>query len=185
MGLALAASLCWTGAFMLLFLADLRSELNLLAPQRLFFYLLVLAAGLLTFMPVQMHMRLPHLTLEGVGGMALLLYTLAFVPPPTGSLLSLPDLPVYVLFVTALFWSASALILPIMYAIGQRRFHERVRRMDFRRASRQAHEFGALVAATAVLAGLRVLTWVSLLLLTLIIITAEILFLSQVEVQDT
>ncbi len=45
-------------------------------------------------------------------GSSLLLYTLAFVPPPTGWLLSLPDTPVYLIFAAALFWSASALAMP-------------------------------------------------------------------------
>lgn len=182
--LALMAGLCWAGAITLLLLADLRAETHPLAPQRMLFYALVLAAGLLTFVPVQQRMRLPRLALEGVAGTSLLLYTLAFVPPPTDWLLSLPDLPVYGLLIVALFWSAAAIALPFIYALSQRIFKQRARRLDLRRARRQAYEVGTLVASTAVLAGLRVLTWVSLLLLTLILVSAELLFLSRIEAQE-
>ncbi|MFP4439901.1 MAG: hypothetical protein ACLFVO_21915 [Chloroflexaceae bacterium] len=182
--LALMAGLCWAGALTLLFLADLRAEVSPLAPQRLLFYTLVLAAGLLTFVPIQRHMRLSRLALEGVGGTALLLYTLAFVPPPTGWLLSLPDLPVYVLLILALFWSSAALIRPFLYALGQRIFRQRARRMDVRRSRRQSYEIGLFCACIAILGGLRVMTWVSILLVTLILITAEIFFLSRVEEEE-
>jgi hypothetical protein len=178
------AGLCWSGALTLLFLADLRAEVSPLAAQRLLFYTLVLAAGFLTFVPVQRHMRLPRLVLEGVGGTALLLYTLAFVPPPNDWLLSPPDLPVYVLFILALFWSSAALIRPFLYALGQRIFHQRARQMDVRRSRRQSYEIGLFCACMTILGGLRVLTWVSILLVALILITAEIFFLSRVEEEE-
>ncbi len=183
--LALMAALCWTGTFLLLFLADLRAEFYPLAPQRIFFYVLMLTAGLLTFVPVQIRMRLPRLAFEGVTSTALLVYIIAFVPPPTGWLFALPDLPVYLLFITTLFWSASALVLPFSYALGQRMFKQRARQMDTRRARRQAYECGLLFALATTLAGLRVLTWVSFLLLALILMTVEILLLSRIEAGDT
>ncbi|MFN8566220.1 MAG: hypothetical protein U0Z44_01595 [Kouleothrix sp.] len=43
-----------------------------------------------------------------VAGSFLLLYTLAFVPPPTAWLLELPELPVYLLLALGLFWSVGA-----------------------------------------------------------------------------
>jgi hypothetical protein len=181
--LALAAGLCWSGALLLLFLANLSAEADPLAPQRLLFYVLVLTAGGLTFVPIQHGLGLPSLAFEGIGGTALLLYTLAFVPPPTGWLLSLPDLPVYMLLILALFWTSSAVVLPFMYAAGQRLFKHRARRRDVRRARRQSYEIGLLVACLVLLAALRVLSWVSLLLLLLILVIGELLLLSRIEVQ--
>jgi hypothetical protein len=180
--LAMAASLCWTGALALLFLADLHREADPLAPQRLLFYALVLAATLLTFVPLQLALRVPRLAFDGVVSLSLLLYTIAFAPPPTGWLLALPDLPVYVLFLGLLFWSTATVVLPFTYAVGQRLFQQRARRRDTHRARRQAYEVGALVACTAGLAALNVLSWVSLLLLLLIVTLAELLFLSRVRV---
>jgi hypothetical protein len=139
----------------------------------------VLVAGLLTFVPVEQRMELPGLTVEGTGGTVLLLYTLAFVPPPTGWLLSLPDLPVYGLFALAVFWSVAATALPFVHAIRQRVIKQRPRRLSVQESHRQSHEVGFLVASLVVLAGLRVLTVVSFLLLVLIVITSELLMLAR------
>jgi hypothetical protein len=112
-----------------------------------------------------------------------LLYALAFLPPPTGWLLALPDTPVYLIFAAALFWSCSAITMPLVYALGTRIFRQRARQYDLRRARRQAHEVGGLVALCAGLAGLRVLTPVGVGLLVLILVVAELLFLSFVETE--
>jgi hypothetical protein len=181
--LAAAAGLCWACAIALLFSGGLEAEHNLLATPRVIFYALVLVAGLLTFVPAQRQLRLPGLALEGLAGTALLLYTLAFVPPPTGWLLALPDTPVYLIFTAAVFWSASAIALPPLYALGTWMFRQRARQYDLRRARRQSHEVGALVAALLALAGLRLLTVFGVALVALILVVAELLFLSFVETE--
>jgi hypothetical protein len=180
---AVAAGLCWASVAALLLLGDLRAEPGPLAPLRVLFYVAVLLAGALTFLPIERRLALPGLTLEGLGGTALLCYALAFVPPPSGWLFSLPDLPVYLLLLLALFWSVSALAMPLVYALGRALFRARARQLDLRRVRRQAHELGALVTLVGALAALRVLTWVSLLLLLLILLIGELLILSRVEAQ--
>jgi hypothetical protein len=179
--LAVAAGLCWACALAALISAGLSPDLPLLAPLRVIFYALTLLAGLLTFVPFQQRLRLPGLAFEGVAGSFLLLYTLAFVPPPTGWLAAPPDAPVYVLLALSLFWTISAAALPLVYALGQRAFRQRARQYDMRRARRQSHEIGALAGLCVLLAGLRVLTPVPVLLIGLIIAVAELLFLSFVE----
>jgi hypothetical protein len=181
--MAVAAGLCWACAIALLLSGSLDAEHDLLATPRLIYYALALAAGLLTFVPVQRQLRLPGLALEGVAGVFLLLYTLAFVPFPTGWLLSLPDTPVYVIFAVAIFWSVSAITLPLIYTFGKWAFRQRARQYDMRRARRQAHEVGALAAALAALAGLRLFTPFGVALVALILIVAEMLFLSFVETE--
>ena len=178
---AVAAGLCWACALALLLSSQLEASLAPLAPLRLIYYGLVLAAALLTFVPFQRRLGLPGLALEGVGGAALLFYTLAFVPPPTGWLLALPDLPVYALLALGLFWCASAAALPPIYALGQRLFRERARRYDLRRARRQAHSAGVLLAVCVLLAGLRALEPIPIILVTLLLIVVELLLLSYVE----
>jgi hypothetical protein len=179
--LAVAAGLCWACAFAMLISANLDTIRELLAPARVIFYALVLVAGLLTFVPFQRRLGLPGLALEGVAGSILLLYTLAFVPPPTAWLLALPDTTVYVLLALGLFWSISAIAMPAIHALGRRVFRERARQYDLRRARRQAHELGLLAALCVGLAGLRVLTPLPVLLLALILGVVELLFLSFVE----
>jgi hypothetical protein len=181
--LAVAAGLCWACAVVLLISGDLDAERAVLSVPRLIFYALVLAAGLLTFLPVQRTLQLPGLAFEGVAGTWLLLYTVAFVPPPTGWLLALPDTPVYLIFAAALFWSASALALPLVYTLGTWLFRQRARQYDLRRARRQAHELGVLAAASVGLAGLRLLTLFGMALVGLILVVAELLFLSFIETE--
>ena len=179
--LALTAGLCWAIVFCLVLLGDLHTYQLVLAPQRLLFYGVVLLGGFLTFVPIQQRLELPGLALEGIVGSALLCYTLAFVPPPSSWLFSLPDLPVYILLIVALFWCVSAVVMPLVYAAGRIIFSTRIHQLDLRRVRRQAHEVGALVALIGMLASLRVLTWVSLLLLVLIMIIGELLFLSRIQ----
>jgi hypothetical protein len=178
--LLLAAGFCWALALALLALSDLAQHEDLLAPPRLLFYGALLLAGLLTFVPLERNTGLTGLALEGIGGTSLLLYSLAFVPPPTEWLLWLPDTPVYLLFAAALFLSVSALAQPLIYLAGKRLFASRLRQNDQRRVRRQGRELGLLAALSSLLAGLRVLTPISFLLLALILITLEIMFLARV-----
>lgn len=180
--LAVAAGMCWASALGML-LAGLDQHAPVLSPVRLIFYTLVLAATLLTFVPIQRRLELPGLALEGCGGWFLLAYTVAFVPPPTESLLALPDTPVYLILIVALFWSVSAVALPLLYALGRRIFTQRARQYDQRRARRQAHEVGAFVALCVALAGLRALTPLAVVLVILILVVAELLLLSFIEAQ--
>ncbi len=180
---AAAAGLCWAGVTALLQYGNLQAERDLLAPQRLILYGLVLLAGLLTFMPIERRLGLTGLTIQGVSGSALLIYTLAFVPAPSEWLLYLPDLPVYCLLFISLFWVVSALSLPFIMVLSRRIYAQRALAGDLRRVRRQSYELGLLAATIMALAGLRVLTWVSLLLLGLIIVIAELLFLSQVRAE--
>ena len=181
--LAAGAGLSWAGALGLLILGGVDAVQQVGDAAWLVFCALTLAAGLLTFVPLQAQLRVPGLALEGVAGSFLLLYTLAFVPPPTGWLLSPPDVPVYALLAGAVFWCVSALATWPIYAAGQRIFRQRARQYDLQRARRQAHEIGALAALSVGLAGLRVLTPLGVALLALILVVAELLFLSFVETE--
>lgn len=183
--LAVAAGLCWACALAALLSGQIDPDLPFFAPIRVIFYLLVLAAALLTFVPFQRRLRLPGMALEGVAGSFLLLYTLAFVPPPTAWLLELPELPVYLLLALGLFWSVGAAMLPPIHALGTRLFRQRARQYDLRRARRQAHGLALLLAACVLLAGLRALRPAPVLLLALLLLVAELLFLSFVEAAAT
>jgi hypothetical protein len=137
-------------------------------------------ASLLTFVPLEFRLGLPGLTWQGVLGWTLLGYILAFVPPPTGWLLDLPDLPVFLMLFAALFYAVSAACLPITFLVGRRVYQRRMHRHDLRRARRQAYELGMLAVAITMLAGLRVLSPLTALLLVAIFVLTEMLLLSQV-----
>lgn len=181
--LAAIAGLCWAAALALLLFGGLAGDAEPLAIQRLLFYALALAAPLLTFIPVERSLGLTGLTVEGTLGAFLLLYCLAFVPAPRDWLLALPELPVYSLLLIALFLCGAAVTRPLIHGVSVRLFQARARALDGRRVRRQSYELGLLIATVAALAGLRVLTWVSLLLLTLALVIAELLFLAQVRAE--
>ncbi|EFO80528.1 hypothetical protein OSCT_1619 [Oscillochloris trichoides DG-6] len=180
---ALAAGICWAGALSLLALGGLSPELPLFSELRLLYYGLVLGAAILTFTPIEWSMRLKGLAVEGGVGVTLLLYAVAFVPPPTAWLLSAPDMPVYTLLIGAIFLSGAAIVRPILYALGRRIFKDRVRAFDQRRVRRQSYECGLLLAALAALAALRSFTWGNVLLLTLVFTMAELLFLARIQAE--
>lgn len=181
--LAALAGLCWAAALALLLFGGLAAGDDPLSLQRLLFYGLGLAAPLLTFAPLERALGLHGLTVEGTVGAALLLYCLAFVPAPRDWLLDLPDLPVYGLLIMALFLCGAAVTRPFIHVVTARLFQARARAHDGRRVRRQSYEVGLLLAVVAALAGLRVLTWVSLLLLAVALLIAELLFLSQVRAE--
>jgi uncharacterized membrane protein YhaH (DUF805 family) len=137
-------------------------------------------AALVTFLPIEIRRGLPGLTLQGVTGWTLLGYMLAYVPPPTGWLLELPDLPVYLLFFVALFYALSAAALPLTQELGQRLYSRRLHQNDLRRSRRQAYEIGLLAVAVMLLASLRVLMPLTILLLVAVLVLVETLLLSQV-----
>lgn len=181
--MAAVAGLCWAAALALLLFGGLATGDDPLSLQRLLFYGLALAAPVLTFAPLERAMGLGGLTVEGSVGAALLLYSLAFIPAPRDWILALPDLPVYGLLIVALFLCGAALSRPFIHRLTARLFQARARAHDGRRVRRQSYELGLLLAVLAALAGLRVLTWVSLLLLLVALAIAELLFLSQVRAE--
>jgi hypothetical protein len=173
------AALAWLLAIGLLVTAGSALEGRVSSPRLLFAVVWAIAA-LLTFAPVEFRLGLPGLTWQGIIGWVLLGYILAFVPPPTGWLLELPDLPVYLLFFVACFYAVSSAALPFTYWLGQRVFARRMHQLDLRRARRQGRELGILAVALMVLAALRVLMPLTGLLVAAVIVLVETLMLSQV-----
>ncbi|HEX6289721.1 MAG TPA: hypothetical protein VFZ66_11050 [Herpetosiphonaceae bacterium] len=148
---------------------------------RLLVPLIWATAAAITFVPIQLRLALPGVGWQGIVGFGLLGYILAFVPAPSGWLLDLPDLPVYLLLFLAIFYAVSAAIVPLTYLLGQRYYKLRIHRLDVGRARRQAYEVGLLIVVALVMAGLRVLSPITFGLLALVIVLTEALLLSQVQ----
>jgi hypothetical protein len=138
-------------------------------------------AASVTFIPLQIWLALPHIGWQGVVGWGLLGYLLAFVPPPTGSLLELPDVPVYLLFFLAIFYATITLVMPFIYLLSQRIYKLRIHRHDLGRIRRQAYEIGVLVVAVLGMAGMRVLSPLTFGLTVLVLVLTEVLLLSQMQ----
>jgi hypothetical protein len=175
-GLAMVA---WIVALGLLFAGDSALTNRVESPRATLAVSWAIAA-VITFLPIQIRLGLPGLGWQGLVGWTLLGYVLAFVPPPTGWLLDLPDLPVYLLLFVALFFATAAATLPLTFLAGRQLYQRRMHRLDLRRARRQAYELGVLAVTLAVLAGLRVLSLMTGALLVAIFVLVETLLLSQV-----
>lgn len=141
--------------------------------------------GLLTFLPFEMVHAVDGITMRGVAGMVLMVLVLVYVPAPTQSLLSMFELPVYVLAVFAIYWLVSSLCMPVLYLIGLRLFTRRARRYDVRRSYRQAAELALAFAGMFVLFALRALTPMLLVLWVVMLIIVEVIFLSLSESPTT
>ncbi|HEY0737713.1 MAG TPA: hypothetical protein VGD69_22535 [Herpetosiphonaceae bacterium] len=173
------AILGWVAAIALLMTAPDRTQATGLS--QLLVPLIWAAAAATTFVPIQLRLALPGIGWQSMVGFGLLGYILAFVPAPSGWLLDLPDLPVYLLLFLAIFYAVSAAIVPLIYLLGQRYYKLRIHRLDVGRARRQAYEIGLLIVVSLVMAGLRVLSPVTFGLLALVIVLTEALLLSQVQ----
>lgn len=173
------AALAWLAAVALLVTASQGGDMSTSSPRTTLAIVWGIAA-LMTFVPLEFRLGLPGLTWQGLLGCTLLGYTLAFVPPPTGWLLDLPDLPVYLLFFVGLFHAGTAIALPFSSVAGQHFYARRMHQLDLRRARRQAYEVGLLLVALTVLAALRVLSPLTGLLLVAVFVLVEALLLSQV-----
>lgn len=174
------AVLGWFAALALLLSNPVQLAQVGIAPRLLVPVVWALAAGV-TFVPVQFRLGIPGVGWQAMLGFGLLGYLLAFVPAPTGSLLELPDVPVYLLLFFAVFYAAAATTVPLTYLFGQRFYKLRIHRLDVGRARRQAYEIGLLIVITLGMAGLRVLSPITFGLLVLVIVLTETLLLSQVQ----
>ena len=145
--------------------------------------LVVLAAtvALGTFAPVESVLRANGLTIRGVLGTVLLTHVIVYMPVPSKSILSLYEIPVYLIVAIAVFYSVGSFAMPVFYAIGKRVFQKRSRRHDTRRAWRQSTELGAFLFGCVILVGLRAFTPMLAGLWVMMVVFAEYIFLSYIE----
>jgi hypothetical protein len=175
--LAALVGIGWAGMLVWLMLGSLGPQTA--QTPRLLFGLALSGLGVLTWGPLQWATRLPVLTWRGTVGWGIVLWVLAFVPPPTQPLVAgLPDIPVYLLFFGGLFLASNAVALPLVYLWGVRRYHNRAERFDVSRSRRQAAECGLFVALCAVFAVMNILEIVTVILLIAILALSEMVMLS-------
>lgn len=149
--------------------------------QQLGLMLAIALVAAMTYVPVEYYLNARGVAVRGMFGSVLFFMVLLYVPVPTRSMLSLFDVPVYLLMSLALYWSVSSFMMPILYAVGQLLFSGRSRRYDVRRAYRQASLIGLIGVGVILLVGLRAMTPFFFGLWVLMLISLELLFLWYVE----
>ncbi len=137
--------------------------------------------GLATFGPVESVLRTNGISVRGMFGLVVLTHVIVYVPVPSRSILSLAEVPVYLIVALALFYTVGSLAMPVMYVLGKRVFARRSRRHDARRAWRQATELGAFLFGCVILIGRRAFTPMLAGLWLLMVVFAEYIFLSYIE----
>ncbi|KPL86680.1 hypothetical protein [Herpetosiphon geysericola] len=174
---AFVAGLGWTAMLVWIFFGGLSPQSGLWV--RTLFGMASLGLGLTTWLPIQWALRLPALTWRGTVGWAIIFWVLAFVPAPTTTIAAgLPDLPIYLLFLSGVFLASNALVLPLVYVWGIRRYHNRAQRFDVRRSHRQAAEAGIFCSLCVLLAAMNIFEPVTVLLLIAILVLSEMVILS-------
>lgn len=141
----------------------------------------IMVVAAITYVPVEYYLAARGVSVRGILGSVLFFMVLLYVPVPTRSMLSLFDVPVYLLMSLALYWSVSSFMMPILYALGQLLFSGRSRRYDVRRAYRQASLVGLIGVGVMLLVGLRSMTPFFFGLWVLMLISVELLFLWYLE----
>lgn len=137
--------------------------------------------GLATFGPIESVLRTNGITVRGMFGLVVLTHVIVYVPVPSRSILSLSEIPVYLIVALGLFYTVGTLAMPVMYAVGKRVFLRRSRRNDAPRAWRQATELGAFLFGCVILIGLRAFTPMLAGLWLLMVVFAEYIFLSYID----
>jgi len=149
--------------------------------QQLILIVVITVVAAITYVPVEYYLTARGVAIRGIAGSVLFFMVLLYVPVPTRSMLSLFDLPVYLLIALALYWSVSSFMLPMLYAVGQLLFSGRSRRYDVRRAYRQASLVGLVGVGVILLVGLRAMSPFLFGLWVLLLISLELLFFWYVE----
>lgn len=174
---AFVAGLGWTAMLLWVFFGGLSPQSGF--GVRSLFGIATLALGLTTWLPMQWALRLPALTWRGTVGWAIIFWMLAFVPAPTTTIAAgLPDLPIYLIFLSGVFLASNAMVLPMVYVWGIRRYHNRAQRFDVRRSHRQAAEAGIFCSLCVLLAAMNIFEPVTVLLLIAILVLSEMVILS-------
>jgi hypothetical protein len=117
-----------------------------------------IVVALLTCGPVEQRLRAYGLTIRAMVGLAVVTHIVVFMTVPTRSMLTLSEIPVYVLIAVGVVLTVGSTGMPVAYAIGKRLFARRSRRHDVSRAWRHAMLCGAGLSGMIVLIGLRAFT---------------------------
>jgi hypothetical protein len=170
---AFGALLCWLMLGQLLFVERL-DRLPVLSSWRMLFYLLVILAPLLTFVPIARWMRAPFYEVEAVAGWATLGLVLGLVTPADP-----PSLAQFLVFLLPLTVALATLGTLASYLAGLRVYRNDPRRYDIVRARRQGYLMAMLAVAGMLLFSVGTLSPSSAALLVLVGVLAEMFALSR------
>ena len=141
---------------------------------RLLFYMLLLAAPVLTFVPVARWANGPFYDIEATAGWATLGFVVAIVTPANP-----PTLAQFLLFLLPLTVALASVTTFASYLVGLRVYRGDPRRHDFVRARRQGYLVAIVLVASMLLFSIGTLSPTSAVLLLIVVIMAEMFALTR------
>ena len=170
---ALGALLSWVMLGQLIFVEDVGSS-PAFGPWRLLFYTLLLAAPVLTFVPLARWARAPFYDVEATTGWATLGFVVAIVSPADP-----PTLAQFLLFLLPLTVALATVATLGSYLVGLRVYRGNPRKHDFVRARRQGYLVALMLVASMLLFSVGTLSSTSAVLLLVIAVLAEMFALNR------
>ena len=170
---ALGALLSWLALGQLIFVEDVGSR-PVLDPVRMLCYVLLLAAPVMTFVPLARWAQAPFYDVEATAGWATLGFVVAFLTPDDP-----PSLAQFLLFLLPLTVALATLGAMGSHLVGLRVYRGNARRSDFVRARRQGYLAALVLVASMLLFSIRTLSPSSAVLLLVIAVLAEMFALSR------
>jgi len=184
--LGITSGICWATWTYFLFFFDVGSSSSFWDPWRIVFYILLLLAPALTFVPIGLRLKWPFLGPYAVVGWAAFGYLLAFtgLPVDVRDAVEIGPASLQVLlrvwyFFPVLFVVVTSVLAPLAYAAGLRIFTSRMHRRDTFRAWREAGLLSLYLVGLGVGRSLSMLTWPIALLSLLLLALVEALFLAR------
>ena len=170
---ALGALLSWTMLGQLILIENVGAR-TAFDPWRLLFYLLLLTAPVLTFVPLARWARAPFYDLEATAGWAALGFVVALVTPADP-----PTLARFLLVLLPLTVALATLATLASYLVGLRVYRRDQRQHDFVRARRQGYLAAIVLVASMLLFSVGTLSPTSAVLLLVIAVLAEMFALTR------
>jgi len=173
------SGIAWAAWIYFLFIFEVGAIKNLWDPWRIVFYVLLLLAPAITFVPIALRLRWYLFAPYAVVGWAAFGFLLAFVQPPV-TVLTQRDSPLQVwYFFLALFVVLTTILAPTAYLVGLRLLSSRTHQRDIVRAWREAGLLALYLVGMAIARNLGLITWPIALLGLLFLTLVEALFLAR------
>jgi hypothetical protein len=180
------AGLCWACWIYLLFFFNVGAIANFGDPWRIIFYVLLVLAPAVTFVPLSLWLRWHFYGPYAVLGWAVFGYLMAFAPVPAALDREIkvgPASPATLLqgwyWFVVLFVVCTTVLAPLAHLVGLRFLTSRTHQRDLLRSWREAGLLSFYFVEVAAVRSLGQLTWPIALLSLLLLVLVEALFLAR------
>jgi len=177
--LGITAGTAWAVWAYFLFIFGVGTIADPWNPWRIVFYVLLVLAPAISFVPLALWLRWPLFAPYAVIGWAVFGGLLAFIPPAPEVLSGRLSPLAHWYFFLALFVVLTTIFAPLAHRIGLRWLTSRTHRGDIVRAWREAGLLSLYIVGLTVIASLGLFTWPIALLSLLFLVLVEALFLAR------